>query len=62
WQGSTWYNLACFYALHDKPQKALALLKTAMKRAPNLIEWSMQDVDLDSLRELPEFKAMLVES
>lgn len=62
WQGSAWYNLACFYALHDEPQKALALLKTAMKRSPDLVEWSKQDADLDSLRELPEFKAMFVES
>jgi tetratricopeptide (TPR) repeat protein len=61
WQGTTKYNLACFYALHDKPQQALTLLKIALKRAPNLIEWSKQDDDLDSLRELPEFQAMLVE-
>jgi len=62
WQGSTQYNLACFYAVHEKPQQALAQLKIAFKRAPNLIEWSKQDDDLDSLRELPEFQAMLVEN
>lgn len=61
WQGTTQYNLACFYALHDKPQQALTLLTTALKRAPDLIEWSKQDGDLDSLRELPEFQALLVE-
>jgi len=59
WQGTTQYNLACFYALHDKPQQALALLKIALKRAPNLLELSKQDSDLDSLRELPEFQAMV---
>jgi tetratricopeptide (TPR) repeat protein len=62
WQGSTQYNLACFYAVHEKPQQALAQLKIAFKRAPNLIEWSKQDDDLDSLRELPEFQTMLVEN
>jgi tetratricopeptide (TPR) repeat protein len=59
WQGRTQYNLACFYALHDKPQQALALLKTAMKLSPNLLEWSKQDNDLDSLREMPEFQALV---
>ncbi|MGB2897501.1 MAG: DinB family protein [Anaerolineales bacterium] len=62
WQGSTQYNLACFYAVHGKPQRALAQLEAAFKRAPNLIEWSKQDDDLNSLRELPEFQAMLVEN
>jgi len=52
WQGTLQYNLACFYALHDKPQRALS---------PNLIEWSKQDGDLDSLRELPEFQALVVD-
>ena len=61
WQGRTQYNLACFYALHDKPERALALLKTAMKLSPNLKEWSKQDNDLDSLRELPEFQALVVD-
>lgn len=61
WQGSQQYNLACFFALHDKPQKALAILKIALKNAPNLIEWSKQDEDLDSLRELPEFQTLIVE-
>ena len=61
WQGRTQYNLACFYALHDKHQQALALLTTSLKRAPDLIEWSKQDGDLDSLHELPEFQALLSE-
>jgi len=61
WKGTMQYNLACFYALQDKPQRALALLKIAFKRAPNLIEWSKQDSDLDSLRELPEFQAMVAD-
>ncbi len=61
WQGTMQYNLACFYALHDKPQRALTLLETAMKLSPNLIEWSKQDGDLDSLRELPEFQALVVD-
>ncbi|TET30229.1 MAG: DinB family protein [Anaerolineales bacterium] len=61
WQGRTQYNLACFYALHDKSERALALLKTAMKYSPNLVEWSKQDSDLDTLRELLEFQAMVAD-
>ena len=58
WQGTNQYNLACFYALNGKTKRALDLLKTALERAPNLIEWSKQDEDLVSLRELPEFVEM----
>jgi tetratricopeptide (TPR) repeat protein len=61
WKGPRQYNLACFYALHNKPQQALALLKIAFKRAPNLVEWSKQDSDLASLCELPEFQALVVD-
>ena len=61
WQGSMQYNLACFFALHDKPRQALDILEITFKRAPTLVEWSKQDTDLDSLRELPEFQAMLNE-
>jgi len=61
WQGRTLYNLACFYALHDKPQRALTLLETAIKLSPNLVEWSKQDNDLDSVRDLPEFQALVVD-
>jgi len=61
WKGPRQYNLACFYALHDKPQRALTLLKTAMKLSPNLMERSKQDSDLDSLRELPEFQVMVAD-
>jgi len=32
-----------------------------MKLSPNLLEWSKQDNDLDSLRELPEFQAMVAD-
>jgi tetratricopeptide (TPR) repeat protein len=61
WQGRTQYNLACFYALHNTHERALALLKTAMKYSPNLVEWSKQDNDLDTLRELPDFQAMVAD-
>jgi len=59
-KGTTLYNLACFYALTHRPQKAIENLREALPLAPSLVEWSKQDNDLDSLRELEEFKALCV--
>jgi len=57
-KGNTLYNLACFYALTRRPQKAIENLREALPLAPSLVEWSKQDNDLDSLREVEEFKAL----
>jgi tetratricopeptide (TPR) repeat protein len=58
WRGTTKYNLACYYALDGNPAAALETLREALKFNPSLLEWSKQDRDLDSLRELPEFQAL----
>ena len=58
WEPTAAYNLACFYALNGMKEKAIPNLKEAFKLRPNLIEWSKQDSDLNSLREMPEFKAL----
>ena len=52
------YNLACFYALNGMQAKAIPYLKEAFQERPDLIDWSKQDTDLDSLREMPEYKAL----
>ncbi len=59
WQGTVEYNLACFYALHNLPQTALDCLATAFSQNPDLIDWSKQDPDLDSLRSHPTFQALI---
>jgi tetratricopeptide (TPR) repeat protein len=56
--GATLYNLACFYATTGQPDKALPLLPDALRLRPDLVEWSKQDSDLDTLREAPAFKAL----
>jgi tetratricopeptide (TPR) repeat protein len=56
--GTSLYNLACFYALTGRPQAALENLKQALPLAPDLIEWSKEDSDLDSLRDLEDFKSL----
>jgi len=57
-KGTTLYNLACFYAQTRRPEKAIANLRTALTLAPGLIEWSKQDRDLITLRDLETFKAL----
>lgn len=61
WQGNQRYNLACFYALHERPDRAIELLAESFEKNPDLIDWSKQDSDLDSLRGLPEFQALYPE-
>jgi hypothetical protein len=58
WQGNQMYNLACFYALQSRPGRAVELLTQSFEHNPGLIDWSREDSDLDSLRDLPEFQAL----
>lgn len=57
-QGKNLYNKACAYALAGRKSEAIRMVKEALKLAPNLMEWSRQDTDLDCLRETPDFKAI----
>ncbi|MBI5563795.1 MAG: ClbS/DfsB family four-helix bundle protein [Chloroflexi bacterium] len=52
------YNLACFYAVSGQQARALTELTTALKSYPELIDWSKQDSDLDSLRDDPAYQAL----
>jgi tetratricopeptide (TPR) repeat protein len=56
--GTARYNLACFYALNGQTEKALAELREALLLRPDLREWSQQDTDLVSLRQLPAYQAL----
>ena len=61
WQGTTFYNLACIYALHEEHQRAIDLLKKALELNPGLLDWSKEDSDLDALRENPAFQSLYKE-
>lgn len=61
WGGTAFYNAACFYALNNMPDKAIPCLKTAFAQRPDLMEWSKQDSDLDSLRGSADFQALYKE-
>jgi uncharacterized Ntn-hydrolase superfamily protein len=58
-KGSAYYNLGCFYSLAGKSERALDSLEKAFKLDPNLAAWSLNDSDLDSLRENPRYNALV---
>lgn len=58
WKGTISYNLACFYAIAGQAEQAIAELSIALKGNQGLVDWSKKDTDLDSLRELPEYRAL----
>ncbi len=56
--GGALYNMACFYAKMDYPEKALAALTEALQLRPTLAEWAKQDADLASLHNAPDFQIL----
>lgn len=61
WQGVTRYNQACLYALAGSPREAIPALRDALTRVPDLVAWSKEDPDLDSLRAEPAYLALMAE-
>jgi adenylate cyclase len=55
------YNAACFYSLLGESDHALDLLEGMGEsgRAGTSKDWMLNDPDLDSLREMPRFQAVL---
>jgi serine/threonine protein kinase/Flp pilus assembly protein TadD len=53
------YNIACAYALIDMPEEALASLETAVTNGFGHREWLDFDTDLNSIRALPRFQAIV---
>jgi AraC-like ligand binding domain len=49
------YNLACFEALADRRDDAIAHLREAVALAPEMRAWAAEDEDFDSIRGDPEF-------
>lgn len=59
WHGQTLYNLACFYALNGEKSKSLENLERAFSLSPDIIEWSKQDADLESLWDDPRYQSLV---
>ena len=58
WEANAIYNLAFFFVLIGEKEKAIINLETAFIARPDLIEWSKNDNDLDTLREDTNFKVL----
>jgi adenylate cyclase len=56
---STLYNGACFYSLTGDHDRALDLLERALGQGGGFPDWLRHDTDLDALRELPRFQALM---
>jgi len=56
------YNCACTYAILGEREKALACLRIALESGyKNIREWVKSDLDIVTLHEDPDFKALLSE-
>ena len=53
------YNVACLFALENKPERAIDCLEEAMAAGFGLRDWIRQDPDLASLRGDPRFEKIL---
>jgi adenylate cyclase len=59
-EGAVAYNAACLYAQRGEPERALELLESAVAKGYSKPrEWVAHDPDLESLRDLPRFRALL---
>ena len=54
-----WYNLGCSYALISREKDALAALTKAIELGYKDIAWMSSDSDLESIRNHPQFLALL---
>jgi hypothetical protein len=53
------YGIACVEALRGRRADALRSLRAAIEARPEIVEWAREDEDLASLRDDPEFEALL---
>jgi tetratricopeptide (TPR) repeat protein len=53
------YNLACLKAITGDTKQALSYLQKAVSLDPTVRDWAQKDADLESLRQMPEFKELL---
>ncbi|MBK7872365.1 MAG: tetratricopeptide repeat protein [Saprospiraceae bacterium] len=53
------YNIACIFSLTGQTKKALDGLEQALKKGYSSYGWILVDEDLDNIRNLPQFKALM---
>jgi tetratricopeptide (TPR) repeat protein len=53
------YNAACYFALEGNSERALDCLERAIDCGFNTREWIEHDTDIDSLRQIDRYKAIM---
>jgi tetratricopeptide (TPR) repeat protein len=53
------YNIACFYAVANQPDEAIEALEKSYAAGLADPEWMEQDSDLDNIRDLVRYKALV---
>jgi hypothetical protein len=53
------YNFACFYARNGDADKALPLLRTALRARPDLRTIALEDVDIEPIRDDPRVQSLI---
>jgi len=54
-----YYNLACLHDRRNDTAKSMAYLKSAIALDRTVIDWARKDTDLNHIRRLEDFKALL---
>jgi clan AA aspartic protease (TIGR02281 family) len=60
-EDGAYYNQACLLSLMGKKTEALAALRTSMEKGYRSMKHMEMDDDLDAIRDMPEFKALIAE-
>jgi TolB-like protein/Flp pilus assembly protein TadD len=55
----TLYNVACGYAVAERPDQALDVLERAIEKGSLNLAWARHDPDWDGMRDHPRFQALL---
>jgi hypothetical protein len=58
WRGILYYNASCLSARAGRSDRALDYLRTGLEHHPDLIGWSREDRDLESLRSDPRLEQL----
>ncbi|MFZ1260661.1 MAG: hypothetical protein WAQ93_09285, partial [Chitinophagaceae bacterium] len=58
-KAKTYYELACTYALLNKPEQAILYLRQTFERGYKNVESLITDPDLTGLKDYKEFQAIL---
>lgn len=56
---NAYYNLACSLALKKRQSEAIDTLEKAVSLGYDDVDWLMQDPDLDTLKNLPDFQKLI---